>query len=178
MSAEAGSAVRALALLLVTGAVGTLLTAAGAEPPPLAKPATRSIVSLSGTLLAGLFDGQEPNSLFSLRNIQEHRRPPAKCSVKGGADDLNWIDRFLGVTVVHAAIWCESHYYRGGVPVNCNNSPPDCKKQILSSTQYDPLGASYYGGFDPSPTCCNSPLGCSCGMAWAFCVNEGGPDPP
>src|ERR1022692_3827233 len=60
----------------------------------------------SGARVAGFFDGMKPDPRFTVSSMLAHRHPPSACRQQSGTRSLSWIDRLLGVKVVHAQSYC------------------------------------------------------------------------
>ncbi len=133
--------------------------------PPLAKPITRATVTLSGVHIASLFEGLKPNPKYSLQRIEEHRHLPAKCPAQDESNGLTWLDRFMGVTTVHAQ-GCTGSYW-GSTTYACSVGG-GCPGGWLNNTEFD---SSNYGGGFTGPIYC--PGSGTCGMSYPFCYNGG-----
>lgn len=139
----------------------------------VSSPRTMAVVTARGTPVAGFFDGMKPDPRFTVHSMLAHRHPPSACQQGSGMRSLSWIDRLLGVKVVHAQSSCMgggmcTGAYWYSVEYTCpRNIPAGCVGATLYSSAYG--GGGYNMGF--CSCCMYCPMPSSCGTVYPICNN-------
>jgi len=165
-------------LLLSVAAGGILIPAdpaiAGTGNRLIASaPRTTAVVTTRGARVAGFFDGMRPDPRFTVRSMLAHRHPPSACQPRSGMQSLSWIDRLLGVKLVHAQSGCMgggdcTGAYWYSVEYTCQrNLPAGCTGATLQTSAYG--GSAYNMGFCSCCMYCPKPNGC--GQVYPICNN-------
>lgn len=137
-------------------------------------PRTAAVVTTRGARVAGFFDGMKPDPRFTVSSMLAHRHPPSACRQQSGTRSLSWIDRLLGVKVVHAQSYCMgggecTGDYWYSAPYTCpTNIPAGCVGADLYTSAYG--RSCYYCGFCSCCMYCPKP-GNGCGQVYPICNN-------